>query len=184
MPGLTVTEKEHWKNRIAKRIDKKIDALTATDPGFFERINHEAHQRAVESLGLADLHQELDTIEKQETAIERRKKELEQQMAAKVRGVAVEEIEDNYYYGGHNSEVDKAVDKRKALHEEELLAQTELGRQILQFRAEKDDLLDTVWLATSPKQIKDLWSKVLELLGDETTQLQRDAMAIAPLADE
>jgi hypothetical protein len=25
-----------------------------------------------------------------------------------------------------------------------LLAQTELGRQILQFRAEKDDLLDTV----------------------------------------
>jgi hypothetical protein len=39
-------------------------------------------------------------------------------------------------------------------------------------------------LATSPKQIKDLWSKVAELLGDETTQLQRDAMAIAPLADE
>jgi hypothetical protein len=144
MPGLTVTEKEHWKNRIAKWIDKKIDALTATDPGFFERVNRDAHQRALESLGLAGLQQELDTLEKQEATIERRKKLLEREMAAKVRGVAVEEIEDNYYYGGHNSEVDKAVDKRKALHEEELLAQTELGRQILQFRAEKDDLLDTV----------------------------------------
>ena len=29
MSGLTVTEKEHWKNRIARRIDKRIEAITA-----------------------------------------------------------------------------------------------------------------------------------------------------------
>ena len=50
-------------------------------------------------------------------------------------------------------------------------------------RAEKDGLLDSVWLASSPKQIKDLWSKVAELLGDEQTQLQRDALAITPVED-
>ena len=38
-----------------------------------------------------------------------------------------------------------------------------------------------VWLATSPKQIKQLWSKVAELLGDQQTQLQRDALAIDPV---
>ena len=27
MPGLTVTEKEHWKQRIARRMDKRIDEL-------------------------------------------------------------------------------------------------------------------------------------------------------------
>ena len=52
MPTLTVTEKEHWKGRIARRIDKKIEALTASDPNFFDRIDRQARQRALESLGL------------------------------------------------------------------------------------------------------------------------------------
>jgi hypothetical protein len=32
--------------------------------------------------------------------------------------------------------------------------------------------------------VKDLWSKVAELLGDEPTQLERDALAIPPVADQ
>ncbi len=30
--GLTVTEKEHWKDRIARRIDKRIEAIFAEEP--------------------------------------------------------------------------------------------------------------------------------------------------------
>ena len=184
MPGLTVTEKEHWKNRIGKRIDKKIDALVASDPGLFERINREANQKALESLGIAEFKRELDAIEKQEAEMERRKKRLQKEMSAKVRGVPIEEIEDNFYCCGRNSEVDSAVTKRQSLHEEELLAQNQLGQQILRLRAERDNLLDTVWLATSPKQIKDLWARAAELLGDQPTQLERDALAIPPVTDE
>jgi len=40
-----------------------------------------------------------------------------------------------------------------------------------------------VWLVSSPKQIKALWSKVADLLGDEQTQLQRDALAIDPVEE-
>lgn len=47
----------------------------------------------------------------------------------------------------------------------------------------KEDLLDTVWLATSGAQIKELWSKVPELLGDPQTQLQHEALAIKPDAE-
>jgi hypothetical protein len=184
MPGLTVTEKEHWKNRIGKRIDRKIDALVAGDPGLFERINREANQKALESLGIFEFKRELDEIEKQEATMERRKKRLRKEMSAKVRGVPIEDIEDGYYYAGHNSEVDTAVSKRQSLHEEELLAQNELGRQILSLRAERDCLLDSIWLATSPRQIKDLWSKVAELLGEQPTQLERDALAIPAISDE
>ena len=68
--------------------------------------------------------------------------------------------------------------------EDELLAQTDLGRQILKLRAERESPLDAIWLATSPRQVKDLWSKVAELLGDKPTQLERDALAIPPVADE
>ena len=69
---------------------------------------------------------------------------------------------------------------RQAVYEDELLVENETGQRILKLREEKDNLLDTVWLATSPKQIKELWSKVAELLGDDQTQLQRDALVIIP----
>ena len=36
---LTVKEKEHWKERISRKINQAIDALCAEhDPGFRERI--------------------------------------------------------------------------------------------------------------------------------------------------
>jgi hypothetical protein len=44
-------------------------------------------------------------------------------------------------------------------------------------------LLDTVWLAASTAQIKQLWTKVGELLGDEPTTLEREALAIEPAGE-
>ena len=82
------------------------------------------------------------------------------------------------------SEVDNAVKRRKAIHADELLAESELGQQVLTLRQEKDELLDVVWLATSGTEIRQLWQKVVELLGDEQTQLQKDALAIEPAADD
>ena len=66
MPGLTVTEKEHWKDRLAKRVERKIEVLKASDLGLFTRLNREARVQTLQSLGLAELSQRLETIEKQE----------------------------------------------------------------------------------------------------------------------
>jgi hypothetical protein len=38
-------------------------------------------------------------------------------------------------------------------------------------------------LATSSTQIRTLWTKVAELLGDESTLLEREALAIEPPKD-
>jgi hypothetical protein len=46
---------------------------------------------------------------------------------------------------------------------------------------EKENLLDTIWLATSTSQLKTLWTKVSDLLGSAPTQLERDALAIPAL---
>ena len=54
MPGLTVTEKEHWKDRLAKRIERKIEVLKASDPGLFTRLNREARE-ILEHVGLGGL---------------------------------------------------------------------------------------------------------------------------------
>jgi hypothetical protein len=49
-----------------------------------------------------------------------------------------------------------------------------------ELRREREDLLDTVWLATSPAQVKDLWQKLGSVLGDEYTPLQQEALSIQP----
>ncbi len=183
MSGLTVTEKEHWKTRIARRIEKRIEAITASDPNFFERIERDVRQRALESLGLAEYQTELDQLEQQKAVLEKREKQLNKAMLAKIRGVEPDDLDDYHSYRHHN-EVDNAVTRRKAVHEDELLAESELGQQVLRLRGEKDELLDVVWLATSGTEIRQLWQKVVELLGDEQTQLQKDALAIEPVTDD
>jgi len=57
------------------------------------------------------------------------------------------------------------------------LKDSAIGKEILKLRAEKDALLDTVWLATSSAQIRDLWSRVSEVLGDPATPLQQQILA-------
>ena len=42
MPGLTVTEKTFWKDRIAARIAKRIEAIQAAHPALFERVKRQA----------------------------------------------------------------------------------------------------------------------------------------------
>lgn len=180
MPGLSVTEKTHWKDRIARRIDKRIEALHAEDPHFTDRMQREARDRALQSLGLAELQAELVQTEQGEAVFEQRKTAIRRAMLARIRGVSGEEVDDTPGYAA-SQEVTAAIQRRQAVHTDELFAAHDLGRRILQLREEKDNLLDTVWLATSPAQIKTLWSKVADLLGDPQTQLQRDALAIAPL---
>ena len=181
MPGLTVTEKEHWKERIAKRIDKKIETVLAAEPNLIERVQREARERALESLGLADLNRQREAQAQQREAADKQEKRITKSILAHLRGVPVEDVEDIYYQ--QDAEIDRTIQRRQVVHEEELLAENETGKRILLLREEKDNLLDTVWLATSPTQLKQLWTKVAELLGDTPTQLERDALAIVPVEE-
>ena len=178
MPSLTVTEKEHWKERIGKRIEKKIETLIAGDPSLMTRIQDQARQRALQSLGLAEMQAELDAVGAQQKELHEKEAHLQHQMLAHVRRVPIEEVSETYH-GYPNSQVTTAIQKRQTVHEDEFLAQNDLGQEILRLRREKENLLDTVWLATSPQHIKDLWQKVVELLGDEQTPLQKEALTIS-----
>ena len=104
-------------------------------------------------------------------------------MLARIRGVAVEDVEARYY-GSPDPEVSTAINKRQVVHEEELLAEHELGRRVLELRGQKENLLDVVWLATSPAQVRELWTRIGKLLGDEPTALERAALAIPPAGEE
>ena len=74
MPGLTVTEKAHWKDRIAARISRKVEAIKSEHPALFDRARREAHAQALGSLGLAGPYAELEAVQAEEVALARRKK--------------------------------------------------------------------------------------------------------------
>ena len=178
---LTVAEKEHWVRRISHRLEKRIEQLYAADPALNERFVRDARTRALQSLGLAEMQAELDRIEREKAVLARQEKLTERCMLAHVRGVPVDEIADNDHGLYRMEEVSTAIKRRQQVHEDQLLNECETGREILRLRSEQENLLDTVWLATSPSQLKTLWTKVGELLQSEPTQLERDALAIPSL---
>lgn len=186
MPGLTVSEKNHWKDRLANRIDKQITRVASEDPNLLERVKRQARERALQSLDIADLQQQVEALEKEEEALEKREGQLKCAMLARVRGVPVEAIDEEYSVYAKSridNEIEQSITRRVGVYEEDFMSQSDVGRRIVALRHERENLLDTIWLATSPVQLKTLWSKLAELLGDEQTQLQRDALAIEPVTD-
>jgi hypothetical protein len=178
MSGLTVSEKQHWKDRLARRIEKKIEKLSTDDPTLMARLKQQARLHALESLGLAALQAELDAVKQEQTQLERREEQARRAMLATVCRVDLKEVDLELVRYSEAKEVTDAIARRQAVHEEELLAADESGRAILRLRQEKEGLLDAIWLATSPGQLKELWQKVGEMLADDPTTLQKDALTI------
>jgi hypothetical protein len=189
MPGLTVTEKEFWKQRIAARIEKRVEAIRARHPALLERVKRDARAEALRSLRLDEPHAELEAIQAEKTALARRRNRVQRAMLAALRGLPLDEVCDGFslMYGIELPlpvEVHGAIAKRQAAHQEQLLGADVVGREIARLEAERERLLDVVWLASSPAQIKQLWSKVAGLLGDEPTELEREALAIEPAGEK
>ena len=127
----------------------------------------------------------MEATQADEKALALRKKRAQRQMLAALRGVPLDEVADSFSvrYGPELPlpvEAAGAIQKRQAAHAEQLLADDEVGREVARLEAERDGLLDTIWLACSPAEIRALWSKVSALLGDEPTPLEREALQIEP----
>jgi hypothetical protein len=189
MAHLTVTEKEHWKNRISARIERTIESIEAKHPALFDRVKREAHALAIGSLGVSQTFAELEAIQAEEIALARRKEHVQRTMVATVRGVPLEGFVESLpvVYGRGISlpvEVGQAISKRQTAHQEQLLAEDPIGQEVAQLKQERDNVLDVIWLATSPAELRQLWIKVSALLGDVPTQLERDALSIQPSTSE
>jgi hypothetical protein len=184
MSTLTVREKEHWKERFTRTVDQAAETLLATEePNYRDRQRAKARRLALESLGIAKLHEQLDELATQERDIRSKRAAIFGEMLATACGI----VNEKPYSGAYSDvpyQVSAAISRRQALHEREVMAGDELGRKLLLLDKEKEELLDTVWLATSGKQIKQLWKKVGEVLGQESTPFQQEALEIESVDHE
>ncbi len=183
---LTLTERNHWKERIAKKIDRRVETLVAKqDPTLLQRVSEEARKKAYESLGIDEQQWTLEQFKEQREEIDRRERRLRAEQRAAINGTPVdEELDRGGYSGRYDYQVEEAVSARANALEADILAESDLGKQVLALRAEKENLLDTVWLATSATQIKQLWTEVNVLLEMTPTALEEKALAIAPVEPE
>ena len=69
MSRLTVTEKEHWKQRIERRIDKAIEATERRHPNLMNDIKTKADALALDSMGIASQMQEVKSRREQSEAL-------------------------------------------------------------------------------------------------------------------
>jgi hypothetical protein len=176
--SITVTEKEHWKERIAQKIERAIKELVEkNDPQFIERITRQARDLAIESLGGTQHVDDLAELEEKQLQLRTDIEHFQGRLAelAKKAGVKPKP----YYY---NSRDDiglwnDAVTFRQESAEKELLSKEPLGQRILKLRGEQEALLDTVWLSTSAVQIRELWRNVTELVSGELSELQKKVLA-------
>ena len=168
--ALTITEKEHWKQRIEAKIDKRIEKLKQAEPDLFKSVEEKAHRAALETLGITDKHDLLEKTRSNISELEEKKEKLLSEIHLALTGKA------DTCYSARNT-IDNRISKQQTILEEDLLLEHETGREISRLREEKENLLDTVWLATSPRQITSLWEKVSTVLGEEATAIQKEVLA-------
>lgn len=176
--AITVSEKQHWKDRIARKISLAVEALLEkSNPHYLREVTAAAHKQAASKLGIEELLNELDRLEREVTRIRGEEQATIRQLMATIRGADVKSVSVPY---GWREEVDRAIKTTQQAIEKDLLAADALGRQVLKLRREEEELLDTVWLATSPQQVRSLWQSVAELLASEVTPLQQQALSTPP----
>lgn len=183
MSRLTTKEKEHWRGRIAKRIDRAIDQLWTQEAGLKSQFE-QAARKAVESR-FADLpiRQHNEQVEKR-AELSRRQKEAGRKETSLKRkvidgfGIEVSSYSSDFEINDvYNKLMTPKIDNAMQV----VMASHPTGKRIVQLKREKEQLLDTVWLATSTVQIKELWSKFLDVVEDEPTEMQRNAIEMPPV---
>ena len=180
--SLTIKEKQHWKDRISARIQKAIEQTYLNGPtGFKEDVKQQAKTRAIESLGIQQQYERVRSLEQQRDQLQKECSELNDKMLERI---SASNVQPNSYYSPANQRIDEAIRSRATLIEQDVLAGSETGREILRLRNEQEQLLDTVWLATSPIQIRNLWVSFNELVGDQPTELQKQTLCEQPTDSE
>ncbi len=187
--GITVTEKQHWKDRIANRIKRRVEEIIAkNEPGFRKRIDELANEKALAQLGLSELMATLDQTKNQRKLCKRqydtqmKRLESEEHDVYLLIGnrICPDEVGEGFTYS-LKIDVDMKLQELKRDCVDELMKIDPLGQQISALESEQENLLDTVWLDTSPIQIKELWGKMSEMLGQIPSKLQQDALALQPM---
>lgn len=174
---LTPEQRAGWRHQFSERIQQAIDeAVAASDPEFLVRLQGQARRQAGESLGVAAQLDQVDDLKQQRRRIEASIHQLLHEVADRLNrplGKPQRHQDDSLPIA-----IDIALTGRAADIEQTLLSESELGRRILQLRAEQDAVYETVDLVETHAEMVALWQTLLSQSAQQPTPLQAVAMEI------
>lgn len=176
--SLTVTEKGHWKQRISQRIEKAILRIYALNPGLKEKVQAGCRNRAINCLDIGIAMHKAESLAEEIEVLIKSRSEILRVILTKITG-----DDDTGWQDYHViSSIEDHIEKQMAAVSDAVLSEIggEAGRRIVKLTEEQANLLDTIWLATAPSQIRELVEAVGKLLGESPTELTEAAMATRP----
>jgi hypothetical protein len=185
MSRLTVTEKQHWKNRITKKLDRAMDRLWSKQTGLKASFTAQAEQMVENrftDLSFAEVRESEKSIKEAEARLKVLEKECIELKRCVLHGLSEQQEFCSDYLVGNQYVI--ALRKKVEAEMAEVMAAHPIGCKILELEREKEELLDTIWLATSNVQLKSLWTRFAELINEAPTSMQSEAIALLPVEDE
>lgn len=163
--ALTVREKEEWERMLSSRIDAAITALWGANPKLRASLKAKARSNAEVALGVV---KDLAEVNKLYAKAEAAKAVHVAAKDALLRKLGVGGGTYNRY-----GRIDNAIESQADAEEEALMGTFHPATaEVKRLTEEKARLKETVWLATSSKEIKDFWASFTESMGDTPTPAQ------------
>lgn len=176
--GLSVTEKQNIKEIIENRIDREIERIQTENKPAADDIKEQARAQTLAALNITDQISELQSIKEQITELGEQKKQLEGRI---LEMLGVDMRKANYGYGASSEQaIESKIASASRSYEKNLLNAHPILGKIVTLRQEKDNLLQSVWIATSNVQVKQLFDMVNQLLASVPTELESMAQNIPP----
>lgn len=174
MSRISYSERTEWKSRIEKRFQAAIDNFKASTSLDWEQVNNQAKQKAHECLGISEWTKQVEDIEAKIRELEAEKESIENAMYQRVLGETLSPARYRGYYSCRFLEV---VQSRIDQMRHELLVEHSEGQQLVNLEKEKEAVLDTMLLASSSRELRLLWSRVTDALGESPTALQAQILS-------
>lgn len=173
--GMTVAEKEALQAILKQKINDRIEGLEHEAEADFTEMAEKAQTQAIQLLGFEE-----EFI--QATRMYREYIELQKKLKTLWRSVATKLGTSDPSWHPRTDVMNKVEEKTKVI-KNKFMADHPVGQKILTLEKAKSDMLSTIWLATSTKQVKDLFSVLDGLLGHQMTDFEKEVMALEPVKD-
>lgn len=162
--ALTLTEKQHWKNRIDSKLGRRIRELRESEPELISRFQ-EAALKDVRA-GLDHDFSRLEELEALQASTDEAVATALREIYEKLTGES-EERADRWT-------IDRKLDELRAERFEEFLRDSELGKRVTELENRREELTDEILLATNIQQIIDAWEEVTRLISDRTSESESE----------
>ena len=167
--ALSVSEKKELRSIIAARLTTRITQLKQEHKDVLATLAERARVEALAQLGIANGMAHLDILNEQKTALERDIDTAEAVVYDHIKHV------EHLLYHTRPERIKEIISRTQKPIEEALFQATPLGQEVAALLAEQSRLEETVWAATSPRQVSEIFQALNTLLDERPTALEQAA---------